>query len=270
MNWDEPLAFALALADQVSKHLVARLDQVTAATKHDGSLVSEADIEADHLIHDAIRARFPDHGIVSEELVHEVGEEAFQWVVDPIDGTTNYLSGLPIWGVLLALLHQGRPVLAVQHFPCLGECYHALLGGGAFCNDRRLHTNQTTTLQGHQILVACSRSWRHFEVTGIHAKPRVLGSVGYDFGLVARGTAMLGLSAIPHLWDLAGGWLLLSEAGGVVDVIPDRNGAVQPPFPVQAGINYRDRTFPLLMAANQAIFQQASLHVRQRERTSAA
>ena len=117
MNWDEPLAFALALADQVGKHLVARLDQVTAATKHDGSLVSEADIEADHLIHDAIRARFPDHGIVSEELTHEVGEEAFQWVVDPIDGTTNYLSGLPIWGVLLALLHQGRPVLTVGESP---------------------------------------------------------------------------------------------------------------------------------------------------------
>ena len=80
--------------------------------------------------------------------------------------------------------------------------------------------------------------------TGIRAKPRVLGAVGYDFALVARGTAMLGLAATPHLWDLAGGWLLVTEAGGVVNVIPDRSGALQTPFPAQAGINYRDLTFP--------------------------
>ena len=101
-------------------------------------------------------------------------------------------------------------------------------------------------------------------MTGIRAKPRVLGAVGYDFALVARGTAMLGLAATPHLWDLAGGWLLVTEAGGAVNVIPDRSGALQTPFPVQAGINYRDLTFPLLMAANQALFERAAPHVSQR------
>lgn len=264
MNWDEPLAFALSLANQVGKQLVARRHQVTAEIKYDGSLVTEADIEADHLIRGALRARFPDHGIVSEELAHDVGDEAFQWVVDPIDGTTNYVGGLPIWGVLLALLHQGRPVLAVEHFPCLEECYYARLGGGAFCNDRPLHTSQSATLHPNQILVACSRSWRHFEVTGIRAKPRVLGAVGYEFALVARGTAMLGLAATPHVWDLAGGWLPVTEAGGAVNVVPDRSGPLQTPFPVQAGINYRDLTFPLLMAANQALFERAAPHVSQR------
>ena len=88
MNWDEPLAFALSLANQVGKQLVARRSQVTAEIKYDGSLVTEADIEADHLIRDALRARFPDHGIVSEELAHDVGDEAFQWVVDPIDAVS--------------------------------------------------------------------------------------------------------------------------------------------------------------------------------------
>lgn len=260
MNLLEPLNFALGLAVQTGDLLLAQRQQASMQLKADGSLVTSADLAADHLIFEALRTHFPAHGIISEELSHRCGPQEWQWVVDPLDGTTNYASGLPFWGVLLALLCRGWPVMAVAHFPCLQETYHAVQGGGAFCNGRLLRASQTAVPPTHQLLVTCSRSWRHLEVRGVSAKPRVLGAIGYDFALVARGAAAFGLAVAPHLWDLAGGWLLLAEAGGATQPAPDAHNQPRHPFPVQEGVDYRDLTFPIVMAADPALMQSVGAH----------
>ncbi len=254
----DALDFALALAAAAGDLLVARLAHTPVRAKRDGSLVTDADEEADHFIHTALRQRYPAHGIVSEELAPQVGHEAYQWVVDPIDGTTNYVRGLPTWGVLLCLLYEGRPVLTVQEFPQLHERYHALRGAGAFGQGKRLCPAADQTLNDHQFLVCCSRTWRHLDVR-LPPKPRILGSAGYDLLLVARGVATVGITLTPHVWDLAGGWLAIEEAGGCIQVL---DGPA--PFPVQPGANYRDLAYPIIYAANAALLAQAAhgLHWR--------
>lgn len=261
MNGNElqaALDFAQTLAAATGDLLMTRRASVPARTKHDGSLVTDADEEADRFIHAALRRRYPTHGIVSEELAQAVGHEAYQWVVDPLDGTTNFVLGLPVWGVLLCLLHEGQPLLTVQEYPQLKERYHAVRGAGAFGQGERLCPAADNTLNGHQFLVCCSRAWRHLDVR-LPPKPRILGSAGYDLMLVARGVATVGVTLTPHLWDLAGGWLAIEEAGGCVQVL---DGAA--PFPVLPGANYRDRTYPILFAANGALLAQAAqgLHWR--------
>ena len=254
----DALEFALALVADTGDLLLARLDHAPARTKQDGSLVTAADEAADHFIHTALRQRYPAHGIVSEELAPQVGHEAYQWVVDPIDGTTNYVLGLPTWGILLCLLHEGQPLLTVQEYPQLHERYYARRGAGAFGQGERLCPAADHTLNEHQFLVCCSRTWRHLDVH-LPPKPRILGSAGYDLLLVARGVATVGITLTPHVWDLAGGWLAIEEAGGCIQVL---DGPA--PFPVQPGANYRDRTYPIVYAANAALLAQAAhgLHWR--------
>ncbi len=247
----EALDFALTLAAATGDLLMTRRTHAPVRTKRDGSLVTAADEEADRFIHAELHRRYPTHGIVSEETAQRAGHEAYQWVVDPLDGTTNFVLGLPTWGVLLCLLHEGHPLLTVQEYPQLRERYYATRGMGAFGQGERLHPTSDTVLDSHQFLVCCSRTWRHLDVR-LPPKPRILGSAGYDLLLVARGVAAVGISMTPHLWDLAGGWLAIEEAGGRIQVL---DGPF--PFPVQPGTDYHDRTYPLVFAANAALLTQA-------------
>ena len=137
-----PLRMALDLSREAGDRLLESRGFVHADVKSDGTLVTQADIESDQHICGQIRNEFPGDVVLSEELNTVCsGDSRVVWVVDPLDGTTNYSHGLPLWGVSIARLVNGQPDLGVIYFPVLGELYHATRGGGAFENHENTASN---------------------------------------------------------------------------------------------------------------------------------
>lgn len=187
-------------------------------------LVTETDLLAQEAIVDAIRARFPAHQILSEEAGQVLGEEsAYQWFIDPLDGTTNFARGIPYFSVSVAVACRGELRAGVVYDPLGERLFHAASGEGAFLNGRRLHVSDRTDL----IDVLLDLGWARGQAARL-ATTRVAQAVGPHIGSArTMGSAALGLAAVaagwedvffhPELapWDMAAGVLLVQEGGGV-------------------------------------------------------
>jgi myo-inositol-1(or 4)-monophosphatase len=254
----DTLNFAIQLARETGQLLMEYFNPQGTRTqlKPDQSVLTEADLAADKKIAAAIRAQYPEDSLISEELqpVHHLKDPNSAngvWVVDPLDGTTNFSLGLPIWGISIARLVAGWPEIAAIYFPIFNELYAAQQGAGATLNGNPLQVAPLDKSQKTSFFSSCSRTYRLYEV-GIRYKPRILGSAAYTFCAVARGLAILGFEATPKLWDIAGGWLLVSEAKGSVEAFDELQ-----PFPLIPGIDYRQRNFPTIMAASPHLLELA-------------
>jgi len=201
-----------------------RLDQLAVSKKSDHDYVTEADRAAEDAIIATIRKAYPDHGFLAEESgAHGKGD--YLWIIDPLDGTTNFLHGLPQFAISIALRHRGQLVSGVVYDPLREELFTAEKGGGAFLNDRRMRVSSRRNLEGALIGTGIPFRDQRFvdqylgmlkallrDTSGI----RRPGSAALDFAYVAAGRLdgfwELGLST----WDFAAGALLVREAGGVV------------------------------------------------------
>jgi myo-inositol-1(or 4)-monophosphatase len=253
----DALRAATEVAHEAGSFLLDVFGTVTAERKHDGSLVSAADREADRRITAGLAAAFPGDAVLSEESGTGCASTDRLWVVDPLDGTTNYCQGVPLWGVSLALVEHGRPVLAVCHFPTLRLTFQAMRGGGAWESGRRLYAASAVGVGADDVVAYCSRTARRYDLA-LEARGRTLGSAVLDYALVAAGTFPISLEATAHVWDLAAGWLLVEEAGGVVRTLDG-----EPVWPLRPG-EYRDRVFPTVAAGNEALLAQALAGLRPR------
>jgi histidinol phosphatase-like enzyme (inositol monophosphatase family) len=190
-------------------------------TKADASPVTAADRGAEKLMRRMIRHRFPDHGVIGEEFGSERDDAEWVWVLDPIDGTKSFITAVPLWGTLIALLHRGQPVLGCIHQPILGQL---MLGDG-----------MTTTLNG--AAVRCRPTQRIEEATLLTSDPlnaakyqdgarydalarraklvRTWGDC-YGYLLVAAGWADVCLDPIMNPWDIAALVPIIRGAGGVI------------------------------------------------------
>lgn len=210
--------------DIIVRHL-NRLDQLTIANKDRNDYVSEADRQAEEEIIAVIRKAYPGHGFLAEESGSHPGKDEFEWIIDPLDGTTNFLHGFPQFAVSIALRHKGRLEQAVVYDPVSQELYTASRGSGAFLDNRRIRVSNHTSLNGallgtgfpykdHQHLDAYLNMLRGF-ITGT-AGVRRPGSAALDLAYVAAGRIdgfwEIGLNP----WDIAAGILLVREAGGLV------------------------------------------------------
>ncbi len=199
--------------------------------KGPGDYVSQADRKAEQTIrHELMRAR-PTYGFLGEESEEEKGTDgAHRWIVDPLDGTTNFLHGIPIFSVSIALERNEEIVAGVVYNPAMDELYTAEKGGGAFMNDRRLRVAARRTLPETVISTGVPHMGRGHhgkylvelrnvmgEVSGI----RRLGSVALDLAYVAAGRVDGFWEEGLHAWDIAAGMLLVREAGGFVS---DKSG----------------------------------------------
>jgi myo-inositol-1(or 4)-monophosphatase len=190
-------------------------------------LVTAADLESERLLVAALRAATPDFPIEAEEEVRDAPSEELRprWFLDPLDGTVNFVHGLPMYAVSMGLLVANEPQLAVVHLPRLGETFSALRGGGAFLNGERVHVSQAARL-GDAIL-ATGFPYRRGELE--HSNLENFASFFYDVrGLRRMGSAAIDLAYVaagrldgywelhlsPH--DVAAGALLVREAGGKV------------------------------------------------------
>jgi myo-inositol-1(or 4)-monophosphatase len=202
-----------------------RIDTLSVTSKQRNDFVSEVDREAEQVIIDTIRKAYPDHSILAEESGDHKGKDEFQWIIDPLDGTTNFLFGFPQFAVSVALKHNGRLEQAVVYDPLKQELFTGSRGAGAQLNRRRLRVTPRRSLEGallgtgfpfrqQQYLDAYLEMFKALfpDTAGI----RRAGSAALDLAYVAAGRLdgfwEIGLSP----WDVAAGALIVREAGGIV------------------------------------------------------
>lgn len=197
--------------------------QLSSKRKADGTWVTEADWAVEAQIRLRIARAFPGHNVLGEEegLTAAGGGPpvpgAPTWVVDPIDGTNNYMAGVPIWATLVALRVDGRSVVGVAHAPALGETYDGAVGAGARCNGETIGVDPRADLADATLLYASATSWRGHD----GFEPLLRGSSrSRGFGdfwghmLVARGAAHVMVEPELSVWDVAALQPIVTEAGG--------------------------------------------------------
>jgi histidinol-phosphatase len=199
------------------------------STKPDRTLVTQADTAIERAIRGRIAAAYPDHGLVGEEYGTEVADAPTRWYIDPIDGTHNFVRGVPLFGTLLAVERDGELQAAVLSAPALRERWWARRGGGAWARGgagdgapRRIRVSQVAAIEDAQVLygsgreIAASGRAPGFEALLDAAwRERGFGDF-WGYALVAEGAAEAMIEVGMHSWDLAPMQLLLAEAGGLL------------------------------------------------------
>lgn len=239
--YDEFLEFAVQLAKAAGGIQLAyfRGDNLSIRTKSNVcDVVTRADRESEEYIARGITECYPDHAILGEEGgCRGNAASDWRWVVDPLDGTTNYSQGLPIFSVSIALQHKGETVAGVVYAPYLGELFWASKGGGAYMKSRsgevkRLHVSDKQTLATSVIATGFpydkdvnpdNNSDNVARIIPYVRDVRRLGSAAYDLSCVAAGLLDGYWELDLHEWDVCAANLIVREAGGVVaDFRPDR------------------------------------------------
>ena len=200
--------------------------KVTYKSPNQRSPVTDADKASDTYLREEILRRFPDHTVLSEEGPEDQQEvrSSVTWVVDPLDGTNNFMNRLPLFGVSIGVLEGTRPVVGAIYIPFLdetkGSVFHARAGGGAKCNGAPLVLGNGQA-PGNNLLAAVPGYFlRTFNLRPPLRRSvgemRTTGSVAYELAMISRGVFQYGMFNRPRLWDVAGGLLIVQEAGGSV------------------------------------------------------
>jgi myo-inositol-1(or 4)-monophosphatase len=202
-----------ALLDRVADRQRADFGHAASEAKADGSLITACDRWSDATIVEGLGELYPGEGVLSEEGDQRVPVSEGFWVVDPLDGTTNFAAGIPYWAISLARFEQGVPVLAILDVPPLRQRIVAIRGQGAWRNERWLqppahHHNPAgcASLCSRSIGVLQKLPDRRFP-----GKIRLLGVASLNLVSVAMGQTVAALEATPKIWDLAAAWLVLQE-----------------------------------------------------------
>ncbi|NXY98384.1 inositol monophosphatase [Streptomyces sp. BR123] len=206
-------------------------DLAVAATKSSPiDVVTEMDLAAEELITRVLERRRPNDGLLGEEGADRPGTSGVRWIVDPLDGTVNYLYGLPSWSVSIAAEYEGETLAGVVAAPMRGETFHAVLGGGAWLGDTRLACRAAAPLD--QALVATGFAYlqpRRAQQADVAQQviPRVRdirrgGSAAIDLCDVAAGRLDAYYERGLNPWDLAAGVLIAREAGALTGGRPGR------------------------------------------------
>jgi myo-inositol-1(or 4)-monophosphatase len=199
-------------------------ERVRIEYKGDADLVTVADREAEKLIVGRIRAQFPKHDILGEEGTRQETGSAFRWYVDPLDGTTNFAHGFPVFCVSIALEYEGRRVAGVLYDPTRDELFAAEQGGGAKLNGKPIHVSTTAKLNEALVATGFPSHKRHqnpnihfyHQITLRTHGVRRAGSAALDLASVASGRVDGFWEFNLNPWDTAAGVLLVEEAGGKV------------------------------------------------------
>lgn len=222
----DPLAFVTSLAREAGALLRERLAEpreIVQKRRHD--LVTDADRASEELIVERIRAAYPNASILGEESGAFTGSADERFIVDPLDGTTNYAHGYPLFCVSIAYERAGRIEAGAVYAPLLDELYAARRGGGATRNGAPIHVSPIARIGDALVCTGFNparyaRNGRHFAALSDRAQAvRRDGSAALDLAFVAAGIydAFWEFDLAP--WDIAAGWLLIEEAGGRVGAL---------------------------------------------------
>jgi myo-inositol-1(or 4)-monophosphatase len=225
------------------------------------NLVTEMDARAEALIVDRLRASFPDDAILAEERGAEPGRSGRRWIIDPLDGTTNYAHGLPIFAVSIALQDGAAVTLGVLYDPTREEMFVAERGGGAWLNDARIAVSVTPTLDAsllttgfpYDIRVRADNNLKEYAAFCLRSHGvRRCGSAVLDLACVASGRfdGFWELRLGP--WDVAAGALLVEEAGGRVTGIDGAPLDIDAPTLVASNGRIHDEILAILRSVRKA------------------
>jgi myo-inositol-1(or 4)-monophosphatase len=189
------------------------------------NMVTDADKACEKLIINTIKKNFPDHEILSEETGKTEGNSEYKWIVDPIDGTTNFVHGIPIFAISIAVIKAGKPVIGVVEIPALGETFWAKEGQGAFLDKERIHVSKVNKVKDSLLATGFpyerkARYKKNMELMDAFYQPshgvRRFGSAAIDLCYVATGRFDAYWEYGLKPWDIAAGKIILEEAGGMI------------------------------------------------------
>ncbi len=218
-------------------------------TKADQSPVTSADRGAEEMMRTQIKKRFPDHGIIGEEYGSERADAEFVWVLDPIDGTKSFITGVPLWGTLIGLLHRGQPVLGCIHQPVLQQL---VVGDGVSTtlNGRPVRVRPCRQFADATLLTSDTLSLAKYHdgaaAQALAGQVKLFRTWGdcYGYLLLASGQADICLDPIMNPWDIAALVPVIRGAGGVIS---DWKGGS--PYPAQSTVAAGPDLHPQVIAA---------------------
>lgn len=212
-------------AGEAIRHYANRVHKLDVQKKDHNDFVSEVDRQAEFIIVKALQRAYPDHAFFGEESGKTGGDSEYEWIIDPLDGTTNFLYGIPQYSVSIALKHKGRLTVGVVYDPLRDETFAAARGDGATLNGRRIRVSERTSMQS--ALLGTGIPFRANQNLDLYlqtmkallpdtAGVRRPGSAALDLAWVACGRFDGFWEFGLHEWDMAAGVLLVQEAGGLV------------------------------------------------------
>lgn len=217
--------FIVQLAKKAGKEIIKyshqnQIIRVKAKTQ----IVTQADLAADKIIINGLKKKFPDYGILSEESGEKKSTSKYLWVIDPLDGSTNYSIDSPIFAISIALFLKKQPILAIAYAPAMKELYVAEVGKGTYLNNKRIKVSKTKQLS-QSLFTYChgskqkdiKRAMKIYNQIKLKTlDSRQLGSATLELGFVAAGRTDCITIPGAHPWDVGAGVLFVREAGGKV------------------------------------------------------
>lgn len=222
MHYEKEVAAARRIAVRSAEMAIRHFERgIRLEDKSDDSPVTDADRECEVFLSKALEEAFPEDGQMGEEGVAKPSKSGRTWIIDPIDGTRDFIRGNQQWGVLLGLEENGKPVAGVAHFPIQAKTYTALVGGGSWCNDKRI---RVSTISDVNRAVVCfnglqnNRKWPYRDMvmdflSQFWCVRSMSGSP--DVVMVAAGQADIWVEPSAKPWDLCPMKVIVEEAGGV-------------------------------------------------------
>jgi myo-inositol-1(or 4)-monophosphatase len=207
------IEFVKALAREAGERALRMLVDMKPEFKADNSYVTHIDRETEQLIRGRLAERYPNYAFQGEEFGHFGAEEGPLWCVDPIDGTTNMVFGIPFWCVSIGLVAEGHPVAGAVFLPRTNEMFWGTRGGGSFCNGARLRAKDRTSLHPEDTVGFTSSAIKTLNASQLVGRIRCLGSIATEVVYAARGSLCSHVGCYEGANDLAAALCIAHEAG---------------------------------------------------------
>ena len=229
------------LFELISQRQLNDFGNISAQNKSDGSLITTCDLWSDKTIVEGLASIAPREGVLSEEGGKTIPETNAYWIVDPLDGTTNFAAGIPYWSISVARFVNGRPQSSFLIIPTLKKKFISIKGEGVWLNNKKIESKKN--LSESECVSLCSRSIKILQKnpnTIFPGKIRLLGVSSLNLTSVAMGQTFGAIESTPKIWDIAAAWLLLEELDCYINWLGTN------PLDLAAGQDLSNVNFPLI------------------------
>ncbi len=234
-----------SLFELVSQRQLRDFGNISASNKADGSLITSCDLWSDQTIVEGLASIAPGEGVLSEEGGKKIPNTKAYWVVDPLDGTTNFAAGIPYWSISVARFIDGRPQSSFLIIPTLKKIFVSIKGEGVWLNNKKIDPHQNN--HQSECVSLCSRSIKILQKkpnSVFPGKIRLLGVSSLNLTSVAMGQTFGAIESTPKIWDIAAAWLLLEELNCSIEWLETH------PLKLNTGQNLSDVNFPLIACSS--------------------
>ena len=230
-----------SLFELVSERQIKDFGNISASNKADGSLITSCDLWSDKTIVNGLASIAPEEGVLSEEGGKSIPNTKAYWIVDPLDGTTNFAAGIPYWSISVARFVDGKPQSSFLIIPTLKKIFVSIKGKGVWLNNQKIEPYNNN--HKSECVSLCSRSIKILQKKPnsiFPGKIRLLGVSSLNLTSVAMGQTFGAIESTPKIWDIAAAWLLLEELNCSIEWLETD------PLNLLSGQNLSEVNFPLI------------------------